>query len=294
MTLHRRSVTVRAASVAAAIFGATFLLAAPPLGLPTWAQTAGGGPVVSGIADAPVQPAVAVSGIADAPAQPVAPVSGIADTPTQPTTASGIADSPNQPSATSGIADAPGQPSAPVSGIADVTNQPAAPANSGIASSPSQPSGSTSGIADAPGNAPSGPQTSGIAGIAAPGAPAEPVASGIAAPGVPEPEQYQGPARAPSGAAPKIPVRVQGPAYGRRGPAGPRPFYGRGGGGFAYAPRVLAAAPIAQAPRLPNTGTGGLLQTTAPEGVTPWLPALLLLSALGLGGSAAYALRRVR
>jgi len=246
------------------------------------AQTAGSQPVISGIADSPNQTtAPAASGIADAPVQPGVVVAGIADAPVQPAVA------------VSGIADAPGRLVAPASGIADGTNQPAA--TSGIADSPNQPVAPTSGIADAP-NQPVAPANSGIAGIAEPGGLLQPSASGIAAPGVPEPEQYQGPARAPAapktpaGVAPKVPVRVQGPAYGRGGGyTAARPGYR-----YAAVPRVAARGPIAQAPRLPNTGTGGLLQTATPDGVTPWLPAFLLLAALALGGSAALAVRRAR
>ncbi len=209
------------------MLGAVLILAAPPLGLPLQAQTAGSGPLIAGIADSPnAAPGPIASGIAEAPSQPGATASGIADTAAQPV--------------------------APVSGIADAPYQPAG------------------------------------------------TASGIAAPGVPQPEQYQGPSHGPAAGAktppvvrPAGPAPVQGPARGRY--VAPRYAPGRAPSrGVTAAPQVAARGPVAQAPRLPNTGTGGLLEPAAQSGVAPWMPALLLLSVLALLGPAAYAMRRAR
>ena len=105
------------------------------------------------------------------------------------------------------------------------------------------------------------------------------------------PMNVQGPARGP---APAKAVSVQGPpkgpvsaypgrrAGGRRG--GPA-RYGRGGAGPAVRPAL--------APRLPNAGTGGLLDSINPTSeVTPWMPVALLLIASALGGAGVLANKR--
>jgi hypothetical protein len=203
-----------------------------------------------------------------------------------------------------------------VAGIADSPNQPANPASSGIADTPNQPPSSTaSGIADAPANQSAADVASGNAALASggPGAPTTSVT-------VPDDQsQVQGPRRAPVAqprgpvaAPPKGPVTAQGPRRGGPPPGrAPAPAY------RPQAPRTAAAArppapqtaavarpaaparatvsrATAAAPRLPNTGTGGLLDANAGTGITSWLPALLLLSTVLLGGSGVLAYRRQR
>jgi hypothetical protein len=60
----------------------------------------------------------------------------------------------------------------------------------------------------------------------------------------------------------------------------------------AQAPRAAAPAPVA--PALPNTGTGGLLQSQTQNGVSPWSLAGLLAVAVMLLGSAGVLYRRTR
>jgi hypothetical protein len=106
------------------------------------------------------------------------------------------------------------------------------------------------------------------------------------------PVSVQGPAR--GAPAPAKAVSVQGP---QRGPAGAYPGRragGRRGGPYRYgrggpAPAVRQAA----APRLPNAGAGGLLDSAlGTSQVTPWLPAALLLMASALGGAGVLASKR--
>jgi len=74
--------------------------------------------------------------------------------------------------------------------------------------------------------------------------------------------------------APKGPVSAQGPKYGAGG----------AGGGVA-----------ATAPRLPNTGTGGLLdQQSSSNSLAGWALALIVLAALGVSASGLMAYRRSR
>jgi hypothetical protein len=95
------------------------------------------------------------------------------------------------------------------------------------------------------------------------------------------------PVRTPPPAA--TPATVQAPrVQGPRGVQGPkavqapkavqRPAYGAGG------------APAAVAPRLPSTGTGGLLDQSG--GASGWMLAAVLLAALGMGASGLVAYRR--
>ena len=79
-------------------------------------------------------------------------------------------------------------------------------------------------------------------------------------------------------------------APGQRGRGG----YGRRGGRGAYArPQVLSRVP-AQAPRLPNSGTGGLLDSSAPVAASSWAALMVAVAAVLLGSSGllAYARRR--
>jgi len=52
--------------------------------------------------------------------------------------------------------------------------------------------------------------------------------------------------------------------------------------------------PVSAAPQLPNTGTGGLLQSDSAGSVTPWLFLGLTLVAVALAGTSARAYRRSR
>jgi hypothetical protein len=63
----------------------------------------------------------------------------------------------------------------------------------------------------------------------------------------------------------------------------------------AQAPKSapVAAAP-ATAPRLPNTGTGGLLDQQSSNSLTGWALALIVLAALGVSASGIFAYRRSR
>jgi hypothetical protein len=70
--------------------------------------------------------------------------------------------------------------------------------------------------------------------------------------------------------APKGPVKSQGPKY--------------GAGGYYQAP--------ATSPRLPNTGTGGLLDEQTSNGLTGWALAVIVLAALGVSATGLMAYRR--
>jgi hypothetical protein len=103
------------------------------------------------------------------------------------------------------------------------------------------------------------------------------------------PVSVQGPAR--GGPGPARPAAVQGPARGPAGAYAPRTG-GRRGGAYRGRGRPQAARP-AQAPRLPNAGTGGLLDmTSTPSPITAWTPAALLLIATALGGAGLVTSRR--
>jgi hypothetical protein len=63
----------------------------------------------------------------------------------------------------------------------------------------------------------------------------------------------------------------------------------------AQAPKAAPAAPAAApatAPRLPSTGTGGLLDTQSGNSLTGWALALIVLAALGVSASGILAYRR--
>ena len=81
--------------------------------------------------------------------------------------------------------------------------------------------------------------------------------------------------------------RAQGPAKGPVRAQGPK---------AAQAPRAAArvgAGGAAAAPRLPSTGTGGLLdQQSSSSGMAGWALAMILLSALGLGATGLVTYRR--
>jgi hypothetical protein len=80
--------------------------------------------------------------------------------------------------------------------------------------------------------------------------------------------------------APKGPVSAQGPKVGAGGAAGAGGAGGAGG---------------ATAPRLPNTGTGGLLdQQSSSNSLAGWALALIVLAALGVSASGLMAYRRSR
>ena len=79
--------------------------------------------------------------------------------------------------------------------------------------------------------------------------------------------------------APKGPVTAQGPK------AGAAPSYGRGGGSYQ--------AP-ATSPRLPNTGTGGLLDEQSSTGLMGWALAVIVLAALGVSATGLFAYKRSR
>lgn len=92
------------------------------------------------------------------------------------------------------------------------------------------------------------------------------------------PRGIQGPAKAQGPV--KGPVRAQGPAKAAGKPSYQAPAYGAGGG-----------APAAAAPRLPSTGTGGLLDQSAAGG-NGWALAAVLLAALGMAASGLVRLGR--
>lgn len=75
--------------------------------------------------------------------------------------------------------------------------------------------------------------------------------------------------------APKGPVKSQGPGY--------------GAGGYAPAPAYQGPA---AAPRLPSTGTGGLLDEQTSNGLTGWALAVIVLAALGVSATGLLAYRR--
>lgn len=84
--------------------------------------------------------------------------------------------------------------------------------------------------------------------------------------------------------APKGPVKAQGPE--KKESQGPS--YGRGGGYYA-APSYQAPA---TSPRLPSTGTGGLLDEQTSNGLTGWALAVIVLAALGVSATGLLAYRR--
>jgi hypothetical protein len=91
--------------------------------------------------------------------------------------------------------------------------------------------------------------------------------------------------------APKGPVSAQGPkaATGPKSAQGPSVGYGQGGG-YA-APSYQAPA---TSPRLPNTGTGGLLDQQSSTSLTGWALAAIVLAALGVSATGLFAYRRSR
>jgi hypothetical protein len=106
-------------------------------------------------------------------------------------------------------------------------------------------------------------------------------------PGPRGPMSVQGPAR--GGPPPRPPFAVQAPG---RGPGGAGPGPRRTGRRRGPYSRPGPARP-ALAPRLPNSGTGGLLDTqSALDGISPWMPAALLLATSALGAAGAIASRR--
>jgi hypothetical protein len=121
-----------------------------------------------------------------------------------------------------------------------------------------------------------------------------PTVSAVPAPAVPAGQKptVQGPARgAPSAAAkppvvvvrPAGPVQVQGPRAGARGPYRPA----------ARRPVARPQARVANAPRLPSTGTGGLLNSDTGSGLGVWTPGMILLAA-GALAAGAFIYRRQR
>jgi hypothetical protein len=91
------------------------------------------------------------------------------------------------------------------------------------------------------------------------------------------------PARPVVQQAPKGPVTAQAPKA-AAAPAAP----------VAQAPAVSAAAPAASAPRLPSTGTGGLLDQSTSTSLSGWALALIVLAGLGVSASGLVAYRRSR
>lgn len=90
------------------------------------------------------------------------------------------------------------------------------------------------------------------------------------------------PTQAPRPPVTATPARVQAPVA--QAPKGPV---------TAQAPRA-GAAPAAAAPRLPSTGTGGLLDEQSSTSLTGWALALIVLAALGVSASGVVAYRRSR
>src|SRR5579875_628642 len=101
--------------------------------------------------------------------------------------------------------------------------------------------------------------------------PATPVATPV------HPVTQQAPRGKEAVQAPKGPVTAQGPK------AAAAPVYGQGGGSVA-----------ATAPRLPSTGTGGLLDEQSSSAATSWALAAIVLAALGASASGLVAYRRRR
>lgn len=102
----------------------------------------------------------------------------------------------------------------------------------------------------------------------------------------PPPPIVRAAAPPPPPAAPVVPAAPPNTGVGP-GPARP----------VAQAPAARAPvsqAPAAAAPRLPNTGTGGLLQSPTQDSVSPWALLSLVVAATILLGSARLALRRTR
>jgi len=101
-------------------------------------------------------------------------------------------------------------------------------------------------------------------------APAVPVTTPVVPAGPPNTGVGPGPARV---------GQVQAPAAGKT---------------TVQAPAAARAPAVAQAPRLPNTGTGGLLSADAQSSFSAWLFAGLALAAMGFATAAAYSYRRSR
>jgi translation initiation factor IF-2 len=188
------------------------------------------------------------------------------------------------------------------------TNPPArsAATDPGVSSNPAAPAG-----ADVQPQAPAQPaasadlQPAGDASVAADTSPSQAVDQSPRPgppPGPRGPMNVQGPARGPGGAspggptagtAPVRPVAVQGPARGPRGGAYPGRPTGRRAGGYRYGQGGGQAARPAQAPRLPNSGTGGLLDaSTTGSPMTPWTPLALFLVGGVLGGAGILTAKR--
>jgi hypothetical protein len=87
------------------------------------------------------------------------------------------------------------------------------------------------------------------------------------------------PARPVVQQAPKGPVTAQAP----KAAAAP-----------AYVAPAAAPAPAATAPRLPSTGTGGLLDQSTSSSLSGWALALIVLAGLGVSASGLVAYRRSR
>jgi hypothetical protein len=101
------------------------------------------------------------------------------------------------------------------------------------------------------------------------------------------------PATAAPSPKPPTPVVVQRPVV-QQAPKGPISAQGPARGPAAYQAPVYQAPAAGVSPRLPNTGTGGLLDQQSNDSLAVWALAAIVLAGLAVSASGLFAYRRSR